>query len=101
MLLGRYVKNAKAPTLIQHGATDQRVPVPNAFQLYRGLQDVGVPSKLIIYKGFEASATARRNRSPAAPCSTTSSGSINTSSAGRRPRRRRTRDVSRTKILNG
>jgi dipeptidyl aminopeptidase/acylaminoacyl peptidase len=48
-----YVKNAKAPTLIQHGATDQRVPVPNAFQLYRGLQDVGVPSKLIIYKGFE------------------------------------------------
>ena len=48
-----YVKNAKAPTLIQHGAADQRVPPPNAFQLYRGLQDVGVPSKLIIYKGFE------------------------------------------------
>src|SRR5436190_2147278 len=48
-----YVKTAKAPTLIQHGATDQRVPPPNAFQLYRGLQDVGVPSKLIIYKGFE------------------------------------------------
>jgi dipeptidyl aminopeptidase/acylaminoacyl peptidase len=48
-----YVKNAKAPTLIQHGATDQRVPPPNGFELYRGLQDVGVPSKLIIYKGFE------------------------------------------------
>ncbi len=48
-----YVKQAKAPTLIQHGATDQRVPPPNAYQLYRGLQDVGVPSKLIIYKGFE------------------------------------------------
>ena len=48
-----YIKNAKAPTLIQHGATDQRVPPPNAFELYRGLQDVGVPSKLIIYKGFE------------------------------------------------
>jgi dipeptidyl aminopeptidase/acylaminoacyl peptidase len=48
-----YVKQAKAPTLIQHGATDQRVPPPNAFQLYRGLQDVGVPSKLILYKGFE------------------------------------------------
>ena len=29
------------------------MPPPNAFQLYRGLQDVGVPSKLIIYKGFE------------------------------------------------
>jgi dipeptidyl aminopeptidase/acylaminoacyl peptidase len=48
-----YIKQAKAPTLIQHGATDQRVPPPNAFELYRGLQDVGVPSKLIVYKGFE------------------------------------------------
>jgi dipeptidyl aminopeptidase/acylaminoacyl peptidase len=48
-----YVKNAKTPTLIQHGATDRRVPPPNAYELYRGLQDVGVPSKLIIYKGFE------------------------------------------------
>jgi dipeptidyl aminopeptidase/acylaminoacyl peptidase len=48
-----YIKSAKTPTLIQHGATDARVPPPNAFELYRGLQDVGVPSKLIIYKGFE------------------------------------------------
>ena len=48
-----YIKSAKAPTLIQHGATDARVPPPNAFELYRGLQDVGVPSKLIVYKGFE------------------------------------------------
>ena len=23
------------------------------YELYRGLQDVGVPSKLVIYKGFE------------------------------------------------
>jgi dipeptidyl aminopeptidase/acylaminoacyl peptidase len=48
-----YIKGAKAPTLIQHGATDQRVPLPNAFELYQGLQDVGVPSKLIVYRGFE------------------------------------------------
>jgi dipeptidyl aminopeptidase/acylaminoacyl peptidase len=48
-----YIKQAKAPTLIQHGSNDLRVPTPNAFELYRGLQDVGVPSKLIIYKGFE------------------------------------------------
>jgi dipeptidyl aminopeptidase/acylaminoacyl peptidase len=48
-----YIKSARAPTLIQHGATDQRVPPPDAFELYRGLQDRGVPSKLIIYKGFE------------------------------------------------
>ena len=48
-----YIKEAKAPTLIQHGATDQRVPLPNAYELYQGLQDNGVPSKLIVYKGFE------------------------------------------------
>jgi dipeptidyl aminopeptidase/acylaminoacyl peptidase len=47
-----YVKQAKTPTLIQHGATDQRVPLPNAFELYRGLQDNNVPSKLIVYQGF-------------------------------------------------
>jgi dipeptidyl aminopeptidase/acylaminoacyl peptidase len=48
-----YIKGAKTPTLIQHGATDQRVPLPNAYELYQGLQDVGVPTKLIVYKGFE------------------------------------------------
>jgi dipeptidyl aminopeptidase/acylaminoacyl peptidase len=48
-----YIKGAKAPTLIQHGALDQRVPLPNAYELYQGLQDVGVPTKLIVYKGFE------------------------------------------------
>jgi len=48
-----YIKQAKTPTLIQHGATDQRVPLPDAFELYQGLQDEHVPSKLIVYKGFE------------------------------------------------
>jgi dipeptidyl aminopeptidase/acylaminoacyl peptidase len=47
-----YIKQAKTPTLIQHGELDTRVPPPNAFELYQGLQDVGVPVKLIIYKGF-------------------------------------------------
>jgi dipeptidyl aminopeptidase/acylaminoacyl peptidase len=48
-----YIKGAKTPTLIQHGATDQRVPLPNAYELYQGLQDNHVPSKLVVYKGFE------------------------------------------------
>ncbi len=48
-----YIKRAGTPTLIQHGATDQRVPLPNAYELYQGLQDNHVPSKLIVYKGFE------------------------------------------------
>ena len=47
-----YIRQAKTPTLIQHGATDQRVPLPNAFELYRGLQDNNVPSRLIVYQGF-------------------------------------------------
>jgi dipeptidyl aminopeptidase/acylaminoacyl peptidase len=47
-----YIKQAKTPTLIQHGDADQRVPPPNAFELYQGLQDQRVPVKLIIYKGF-------------------------------------------------
>jgi dipeptidyl aminopeptidase/acylaminoacyl peptidase len=47
-----YIKGAKTPTLIQHGATDQRVPLPNAYELYQGLQDNNVPTKLIVYQGF-------------------------------------------------
>jgi dipeptidyl aminopeptidase/acylaminoacyl peptidase len=47
-----YIKGARTPTLIQHGELDQRVPIPNAYELYQGLQDQGVPVKLIVYKGF-------------------------------------------------
>jgi dipeptidyl aminopeptidase/acylaminoacyl peptidase len=47
-----YIRQAKTPTLIQHGATDQRVPLPNAFELFHGLQDNHVPTKLIVYQGF-------------------------------------------------
>jgi dipeptidyl aminopeptidase/acylaminoacyl peptidase len=46
------IKRAKTPTLIQHGENDPRVPIPNAYELYQGLQDVGVPVRLIVYKGF-------------------------------------------------
>jgi len=46
------IKQAKTPTLIQHGELDTRVPIPNAYELYQGLQDQGVPVKLIVYKGF-------------------------------------------------
>jgi len=46
------ITHARTPTLIQHGEFDKRVPVPNGYELYRGLLDNGVPAKLIIYKGF-------------------------------------------------
>jgi len=46
------IKQAKTPTLIQHGSVDKRVPVPDGFELYRGLQDQHVPSRFILYQGF-------------------------------------------------
>ena len=47
-----YIAQASTPTLIQHGELDRRVPIANAYELYQGLQDVGVPTRLIVYKGF-------------------------------------------------
>jgi dipeptidyl aminopeptidase/acylaminoacyl peptidase len=47
-----YIKQATTPTLIQHGEFDRRVPIPNAYELYQGLQDRGVPVRLVVYKGF-------------------------------------------------
>jgi dipeptidyl aminopeptidase/acylaminoacyl peptidase len=46
------IKQAKTPTLIQLGSNDKRVPVPNSFELYRGLQDQHVESRLMVYTGF-------------------------------------------------
>ena len=46
------IKKAKTPTLIQSGDSDKRVPPPDSFELYRGLQDQHVDSRLILYTGF-------------------------------------------------
>ena len=56
------INNASTPTLIQHGELDKRVPIPNAYELYRGLQDKGVPSKLVVYKGFGHGITKPKER---------------------------------------
>jgi dipeptidyl aminopeptidase/acylaminoacyl peptidase len=47
-----YIKQARTPTLIQHGENDARVPIPNAYELYQGLRDQNVPARLVVYKGF-------------------------------------------------
>jgi len=47
-----YIKQAKTPTLIQHGELDRRVPIPNGYELRQGLEDRGVPVEMIVYKGF-------------------------------------------------
>ena len=57
-----YIRQASTPTLIQHGEFDARVPTPNAYELYQGLQDVGVETRLIIYKGFGHGITRPRER---------------------------------------
>jgi dipeptidyl aminopeptidase/acylaminoacyl peptidase len=46
------ITKARTPTLIQHGEFDKRVPIPNAYELYQGLNDVGVDARLVVYKGF-------------------------------------------------
>ncbi len=47
-----YIKQAKTPTLIQHGEFDKRVPIANGYELREGLEDRGVPVEMIVYKGF-------------------------------------------------
>lgn len=46
------ITQARTPTLIQQGSLDQRVPVPDSFELYRGLRDMHVPTRLILYTGY-------------------------------------------------
>lgn len=53
---------ASTPTLIQHGEFDRRVPIPNAYELFQGLQDMGVETKLIVYKGFGHGITKPKER---------------------------------------
>ncbi len=47
-----YINHAHTPTLIQQGSRDARVPVPDSWELYRGLRDRGVPVKFVLYEGF-------------------------------------------------
>jgi dipeptidyl aminopeptidase/acylaminoacyl peptidase len=47
-----YIKQAKTPTLIQHGEFDKRVPIPNAYELRQGLEDRGVKVEMVVYKGY-------------------------------------------------
>ena len=57
-----HVNQANTPTLIQHGELDKRVPIADAFELYRALKDKGVPSKLVVYKGFGHGITKPKER---------------------------------------
>ena len=45
----KHIRNARTPTLIAHGQRDLRVPTGQAYELYRGLKHMKVPTRLIIY----------------------------------------------------
>jgi dipeptidyl aminopeptidase/acylaminoacyl peptidase len=44
-----HVDKVTTPTLILHGANDERVPVGQAQELYRALKDRGKPTELVFY----------------------------------------------------
>lgn len=44
-----YIKQAKTPTLILHGASDTRVPVGQAQELYMGLKKNNVPVEMVLF----------------------------------------------------
>jgi len=44
-----YLKNCTTPTLIMHGERDRRVPVSQAWELYRALNDIGVEVRMVLY----------------------------------------------------
>ena len=55
-----YINRARTPTLIQHGEFDRRVPIWNAYELYQGLQDMGVETRLVVYKDMPHGITRPR-----------------------------------------
>ena len=44
-----HIDNATTPTLILHGGSDERVPLGQAQELFRGLKDRGKTTELVVY----------------------------------------------------
>lgn len=45
----QFARNAGTPTLLLHGEEDTRVPVGQAYELYRGLVQTGCHAELVVY----------------------------------------------------
>jgi acylaminoacyl-peptidase len=45
----RYASRIKTPTLVVHGESDQRVPLPQGEEFFRALRHFHVPSELVIF----------------------------------------------------
>src|ERR1700752_4569275 len=46
-----YIRNVKTPTLVIVGERDGEYPAPQSFEFWHALQNLGVPTKLIVYAG--------------------------------------------------
>ncbi|MBK9089588.1 MAG: S9 family peptidase [Holophagales bacterium] len=57
-----YIGRLKAPLQIQQGATDPRVPVGEAIQMYEAAKKTGVPTELLIYADEGHGAGKRENQ---------------------------------------
>jgi dipeptidyl aminopeptidase/acylaminoacyl peptidase len=44
-----HVTRAKTPTLLLHGEADERCPLPQSVEFFKGLQSVGVETELVVY----------------------------------------------------
>jgi dipeptidyl aminopeptidase/acylaminoacyl peptidase len=44
-----FVRNAKTPTLLMHGAEDHRVPLSESLQFFTALKSRGVPARLVVF----------------------------------------------------
>jgi dipeptidyl aminopeptidase/acylaminoacyl peptidase len=44
-----FIDKVETPTLILHGANDERVPTGQALEMFRGLKDRGKTTELVFY----------------------------------------------------
>lgn len=44
-----HIQTVRTPTLILHGAEDKVVPVAQAYEYYRALRDMSVPTEMVVY----------------------------------------------------
>lgn len=47
----KYAKNFKTPTLIIHSDHDFRCPIAEGYQMFYALKQMGIPSKMVVFKG--------------------------------------------------
>jgi dipeptidyl aminopeptidase/acylaminoacyl peptidase len=44
-----FLQNCKTPSLVLHGAADERVPTSQGWEFYNGLKMLGVPVEMVVY----------------------------------------------------